>query len=165
MTVRSWQVVVAMADLVSDITGAAAQVARALRASGYRSDFSSDSLWDIEAFFREHTQGGAPRRGGLLTPDTGARLFALGGYIGEVIRRERGGEWVADDADEAGEINIALRLADGSLCWPVQRAMKRVSSGDSESIVIYGRGLGLPVGSKPVTNILRRVGRFLANGR
>jgi hypothetical protein len=59
------------------------------------------------------------RPGGLLSQDLGSRLFAVGAYIGEVIPRERGGEWVADDNSPQAEINIAVRLPDGTTCWPV----------------------------------------------
>jgi hypothetical protein len=61
----------------------------------------------------------------LLSQDLGSRLFAVGAYIGEVIRRERGGDWVADDNDPQAEINLAVRLTDGTTCLPIQRAMKR----------------------------------------
>jgi hypothetical protein len=81
--------------------------------SGYIADFIAASLWQIDRFFDEQAQGGTANPGGLLSQDLGSRLFAVGAYIGEVIRRERGGEWVADDNDPQAEINIAVCLTDG----------------------------------------------------
>jgi hypothetical protein len=78
----------------------------------------------------------------------GQRLFSLGAYVGEVVRRNLGGEWQTDDADPQGEINVALKLPDGSLIWPVQRVMKRLKNGPEESIAVYGSALGLQIGEK-----------------
>ena len=36
-----------------------------------------------------------------------------------------------------GEINIQVKLTDGSVIWPVQKAMKRFKLGAEESIYLY----------------------------
>jgi hypothetical protein len=136
-----------MATLLEDIPSAAVAAGRALTQSGYAADFSPASLWQVEKYFADNTRNGKPR--GDLSRDTGKRLFALGCYVGEVIRRARGGEWRASDEDPEGEINIALVLPDGTEIWPVQRLLKRVTSSDSENLAAYGAGLGLTVGSPP----------------
>ena len=138
-----------MANLVKDITAAADDIARTLRSSNYRANFSPESLWDIDLFFDDHGEGGVPKAKGLLAEQLGRRLFALGGYVGETIRRKLGGEWQADDADPQGEINIALKLPDGTMIRPVQRVMKRLNNGAEDGIAAYGAALGLSVGSKP----------------
>jgi hypothetical protein len=70
--------------------------------------------------------------------------------VGEVIRRNRGGVWRADDEDPEGEINVALELPDGSVIWPVQRVMKRCVNGAEDGIAVYGLVLGLNVGASPL---------------
>jgi hypothetical protein len=57
------------------------------------------------------------------------RIFALGAYVGEAFRRRLGGDWMADDDDPAGEVNVILRLPDGTVIWPVQRVLKRPTNG------------------------------------
>jgi hypothetical protein len=136
-----------MATLLEDIPSAAVAAGRALTQSGYTANFSPETLWQVEKYFTDNTRNGKPR--GDLSSDTGKRLFAIGCYVGEVIRRSRGGEWRASDEDPKGEINIALALPDGTEIWPVQRLLKRIAGGDSESIAAYGAGLGVPVGSPP----------------
>lgn len=136
-----------MATLLQDIPGAAVAAGHALRQSRYAADFSASSFWQIERYFDDNSSGGKPR--GDLARDTGKRLFAIGCYVGEVIRRARGGEWKADDNDPQGEIHIALHLPDGTVIWPVQRVMKRVTGGASESIAAYGLALGIDVGPEP----------------
>jgi hypothetical protein len=138
-----------MGSVIEDAGKASSWIATALSSSGYGADFTAASLWQVDFFFDEHTQTGGARPGGLLAQDLGGKLFALGAYVGEVIRRERGGAWVADDADPEAEINIALRLPDGTICWPVQRAMKRFKNGSEDGIAAYGLGLGLNVGPRP----------------
>jgi len=140
---------VAMPSLVEDATSMAEHIATALTSSGYHADFSPASLWDIDRFFDEQSRKGRPRRGGLLADETGARLFALGAYTGEVIRRAIGGTWSADDADPEGEINIELQLADGSVVWPVQRVMKRLANGAEDAVAPYAAALGVDVGRPP----------------
>ena len=58
---------------------------------------------------------------------------------GQVFVRRLGGVWETDDSDPAGEVNIAVRLPDGSLVWPVQRAMKRLRNGAEDGLYVYGR--------------------------
>jgi hypothetical protein len=74
-------------------------VAKALTKDGYEADFTPASLWAIDRFYDEQTRKGVPRRWGLPAKDTSLRLFSLGTYVGEVIRRDVGGEWEVDDDD------------------------------------------------------------------
>ncbi|WP_408053107.1 hypothetical protein [Streptomyces sp. HO565] len=69
----------------------------------------------------------------------------MGCYVGETIQLSLGGVWEADDADPAGELNVRLRLASGSVIWPVQRVVKRFQNGPEDSLTAYGIFLGLDV--------------------
>ena len=124
-------------------------MAAALSSSGYQADFTPPSLWEIDRFFAEQTKHGKPRRRGLLAEGLGQRMFALGSYTGEVVRRRLGGEWSADEGDPQGEVNVELHVAGGATIWPVQRVMKCLANGAEDGIVAYGVALGLDVGSKP----------------
>jgi hypothetical protein len=75
------------------------------------------SLWEIDRLFDEHSQNGAARPGGLLSSGLGQRVFAVGSYVGEVVRRKLGGDWIGDDSDPEAEINVELQLPDGTRCW------------------------------------------------
>jgi hypothetical protein len=123
--------------IVGDATKAADWIAHALSSSGYRADYSLESLREVDRFFDEHTVDGRARPDGLLAKNLGQRLFAIGAYCGEAIRRRAGGTWNGDDADLQAEINIALTLPDGSVLWPVQRVMKRFTGGSEESLYAY----------------------------
>lgn len=119
-------------SLKQDILSTKDWIAKALNSSNYKADFSLESLKEIDRFFDEQNVPG-----GLLSEDRGQRLFAIGAYIGEVVISELGGEWIADDNDPQGEINIAVKMLDGSIIWPVQRAMKRYQNGKEDSIYDY----------------------------
>src|SRR4051812_48571036 len=97
---------VRMASLLEDPEASAARIAEALRSSGYTADFTPASLWSVDRFFDDHSQNGQPTRGGLLSDQLGQRIFAVGAYVGEVIRRNVGGTWNAHDDDPQGEINV-----------------------------------------------------------
>jgi hypothetical protein len=128
----------AQLKIVDDALAAAEQISRALSQSGYRADFSLESLKQIDRFFDEQVANGQPKPGGFLSQQLGARLFAIGAYVGEVIRRQNGGQWEGDDSDPQAEINISVRLKTGVTLWPVQRVMKRFKNGAEDSIWIYG---------------------------
>lgn len=128
-----------MATLVEDARAASSWIATALSSSGYKADFSLESLREIDRFFDEHSKDGQAVPGGLLAEQLGSRLFALGSYVGEVILRAYGGEWCADDNDPEGELNIEVVLPNGAILWPVQRAAKRFENGPEDGIYAYGR--------------------------
>lgn len=120
-------------NLKNDIALAKDWIAEALNSSNYKADFSLESLKEIDRFFDEQN---IPN--GLLGKQRGTRLFALGVYIGEVFISECGGEWITDDNDPQGEINISVKLSDGNIIWPVQRAMRRYQNGKEDGIYHYG---------------------------
>jgi len=128
----------APSKIVTDALALAEQISRALSQSGYRADFLLESLKEVDRFFDDQVVNGKPKNGGLLSQELGARLFAIGAYVGEVIRRHDGGEWQGDDNDPEAEINIALHLKTGTTLWPVQRVMKRFKNGAEDGIWIYG---------------------------
>jgi hypothetical protein len=138
-----------MSSIKEDGGHASEWISRALQSSGYRADFSPQSLREIDRFFDEHSANGAAKSGGLLSKDLGSRIFAVGAYIGEVVRRNVGGEWMGDDNDPEVEINIKLHLSNGMSCWPVQRAMKRFKNGEEDGIMAWGIALGLQMDAHP----------------
>lgn len=141
--------------IVDDVERSADWIAAALRSSGYDADFSGSSLWEIERFFDDQVPDGRAREGGLLSLDVGPRLFAIGAYVGEVIRRGVGGEWQGDDTDPDVEINVEL-IVDGASCRPVQRVIKRYRNGREDCVATYGAWLGLDVGQRPERPARRR---------
>lgn len=149
-----------MANLREDVNQSADWIAQALTSSGYRADFSPQSFWDIDRFFEDHSSAGTAKPNGLLSQNLGQRIFAIGSYMGEVVRRNLGGEWIGDDEDPQGEITIELQLGDGTRCWPVERAMKRFKNGAEDGIAAWGAGIGLHVGTSPERARKGFFGRF-----
>jgi len=132
-------------SLIADAEDGARWIAGVLSKSGYRADFSVESLRDVDRFFDEQTDAGQARPDGLLSQQLGPRLFSLGAYCGEVIRRESGGTWKSDEQDPQGEINLTLERPDGTAIHPVQRVMKRFQQGPQESLYAYAIALTRPV--------------------
>lgn len=134
-----------MSTIVEDVRDAAVSVADIANDAGYSFDFSARSLWDVERFLDDNASGGEPKAGGLLSKDLGSRVFALGAYVGEVIREAVGGEWVSDDSAD-DDSTVTLRTGAGELLWPNQQVMKRIMTGDSQSLVDYARAVGVDPG-------------------
>jgi len=57
----------------------------------------------------------------------------LGGYVGEVIRRERGGNWGHHEGI------IALQLGPDLWIFPVQKVFKRLKNGPEDNVASFYR--------------------------
>ncbi len=122
--------------LMEDIPKAERWLVEAMASSGYMLDGTIGSFRELDRFFDEQK-----RPGGLLDGRVGNKLFAIGCYVGQTLIARLGGEWLTDDADPMGEINIAVRLPDAGTVWPVRRAMKRFENGAEDSLYAYGAAL------------------------
>ncbi|MBI1825057.1 MAG: hypothetical protein HY287_15020 [Planctomycetes bacterium] len=127
-----------MPTIIQDAQQSAKKIAAALTGSGYRADFSLTSLKEIDRFFDESVNDGKALPGGLLHDQVGAKLFALGAYVGETIRTLAGGHWKVDESDPQNPVSLQLVLNDGSMIWPVERVMKRFQNGAEDGIYAYG---------------------------
>ena len=118
--------------LKQDILASAEWVANALNVSGYKADYTLESMKEIDRFFDEQN---TPT--GILSKNRGQILFSLGSYVGQTIIKLYGGSWVTDDKDPQGEINAAVKLDNGTVLWPMIRCMKRYTEGAEEGIWAY----------------------------
>ena len=127
-------------DMMAAYAGDAVNHAKA--ACGITLDYSPDSVRQVENVL-EQLYSAMPR--GFL-----ARLFGkrpsdgdvwsickmYGGYIGEVVRRAGGGEWVLDTEITPGEQVIALRKGDGRM-FPPSKVQKRLTNGSEDNVWFY----------------------------
>lgn len=118
--------------LAEDIPIAADWVVKALNSSGYRADYTLESMKELDRFFDEQN-----RPGGILEGRRGQILFGIGSYVGQTAIRLYGGRWHTDDSDPQGEVNILVELENGTRLWPVVRCMKRCRLGPEESLYAY----------------------------
>lgn len=119
--------------LAEDIPIAADWVVKALNSSGYRADYTLASMKELDRFFDE--QNGP---GGILEQNhRGQIIFGIGSYVGQTAIRLFGGSWITDDSDPRGELNIAVKLQNGTTIWPVVRCLKRCKEGPEESLYAY----------------------------
>jgi hypothetical protein len=126
-------------SVVADAGASAQSIAEALSAAGYKADFSLDSLKEIDRFLDDHAPDGLSDDGGLLSQNRGPRIFALGSYVGEVIRRAGGGQWRGNDSDPQGEIDVELQLKNGEILHPVQRVMEILDGASMDGMYAYGQ--------------------------
>jgi hypothetical protein len=70
-----------------------------------------------------------------------------GGYLGEVIRRHWGGQWLAPgDGPFKGGVTL---LVQGTMLSPIARAHKQLVNGVEASVSVYFASL-IPIFSRPV---------------
>lgn len=123
--------------LAEDIVKMSDWIVLAMNSSGYKLDYTVQSMKEIDRFFDEQK-----RSGGLLeSGNRGPILFAIGSYIGETAKRLYGGEWITDDNDHEGEIKAVFKFKDGSEIYPMMKAIKRYKLGSEEGVYGYFYGV------------------------
>lgn len=118
--------------LGEDIHTACEWVVMALNSSGYKADYTLESMKEIDRFIDE--QSG---ENGIISRGRGKILFSLGCYVGETVIRLYGGKWHTDDNDPAGEINASVELDNNTVIFPMQRVIKRYQNGSEDGIYAY----------------------------
>ena len=118
--------------LCEDIKANCEWVVTALNSSGYKADYTLESMKEIDRFIDE--QSG---ENGIISRNRGAIIFSLGCYVGETVIRLCGGKWHTDDNDPQGEINASVELDNGKVIFPMQRVIKRYQNGSEDGIYAY----------------------------
>ncbi len=118
--------------LCEDIKANCEWVVTALNSSGYKADYTLESMKEIDRFIDE--QSG---ENGIISRNRGVIIFSLGCYVGETVIRLCGGKWHTDDNDPQGEINASVELDNGTVIFPMQRVIKRYQNGSEDGIYAY----------------------------
>lgn len=128
-----------MGTLKEDIKTQSDWIVKAFEADKYKLDYSIGSIMEVDKFFFKNMVNGKPKKGGRLSKKGfGSILFSIGSYVGEtIIKNVPGTEWITDDNDPQGELNVSMKLPNGEEIWPIQRIMKRFLNGSEDSIYPY----------------------------
>ncbi|HVR70491.1 MAG TPA: hypothetical protein VMT87_06560 [Vicinamibacteria bacterium] len=101
---------------------------------GLALDYTPGSLESVDA------QVDSLREEGLTGEDAAEALFVLGCYVGEVMARALGGQWVATARSALAGISpwpMVVVLPGGSAWDPVGKVYKRLELGDSEYLPAF----------------------------
>lgn len=131
-------------SILTDVERGATTGANALQGLGYRADFTFDSIESLEKFLKANVRpDGGVIDGSELARETGKKVFVLGCYLGETIRRHVQGKWIGDDSDPEAEINVSVEFVSEAgeriQLWPIQRVVKRVLNGEENNVWDYAR--------------------------
>lgn len=128
-----------------DIDRAADWAAKQLNDREYSADFSLESLHEVDRFFNEQADSDTPGYGEFFGENLSFRTFALGAYVGEVLRRAVDGEWLCDTHDPFVDVNAALKLKDDNECLPMKQVLLRLNNGPADSFAGFARANGFEV--------------------
>jgi len=112
-------------------------VATAAREFEIELDYSEESLKQIENILERldaPIAGGAP--GAAAAPSDAATedlCKMWGGYLGEVVRRRWGGEWVLETYPGGNVLTVALSVPGGTV-FPSMKIYRRLSQGAAENV-------------------------------
>jgi hypothetical protein len=128
------------AGILQDVSSSAESGASALSALGYKADFTFESIMELERFMSDNVNDdGGAKPGSEFESDTGGKLFILGAYLGEVIRRRTNGTWRGNDSDPEATVNVEVNTEAGATIWPIQRIMKRFKNGSEDNLWVYAQ--------------------------
>lgn len=102
-------------------------------ASGETLDFSLDSVHLVDALLEEwHEQG-------LTSDEVAETLFSFGCYVGEVLRLEAGGQWVAPaQTPRPDRFGWPLVLSTMGSWWdPIGQVFERLDNGADDSLAVF----------------------------
>lgn len=98
-----------------------------------RLDYSLESLNRLEEYLTKTIKDSKPVRGSFFFENTDYRVFALGAYLGEVIRRNsKAVRWNTENAETP--VDIIQETPDGSKALTINKAFKRVYNGPDDNI-------------------------------
>ncbi|MDE6746328.1 MAG: hypothetical protein K2J72_06775, partial [Oscillospiraceae bacterium] len=100
-----------------------------LDSSGYKMDYSIESMKEIDRFFDEPSE----ENGKYISQI----LVSLSCYVGETVSRLYGGKWDIDDNDPNGYVSATVTLDNGTVVFPMQIVLNRFQNGSGDSIYDY----------------------------
>lgn len=126
---------------IAAVTGAYAldAVDHAKASFGVALDWSDGSIANVETILaRLHAD--YVKSKAQISDDVVAMIAkAYGSYIGEVYRRNHGGEWGMMTLD--GLDFPAVKARSGAAFWPIGRVTNRIKNGSGDNVAFYYRGL------------------------
>jgi hypothetical protein len=131
-----------VATLTEMMEAYAADAVEHARGCGVTLDYSDDSVKGVEAVLERlyaempHSFLARLFHRGPSEDQVWSMCKMYGGYIGEVVRRTRGGEWVIDADIAPGEQVIALRKGDSRM-FPPSKVHKRLTNGPEDNVWFY----------------------------
>lgn len=112
----------------------------ALAVAVAREEFDDDLDFSADSLDRADVHIESLREDGLTAEDAAEALFVLGCYVGEVMRRELGGEWRPTERSALRHVSpwpMVLVLRSGSTWDPIGKVYKRFELGDAEYLPAY----------------------------
>ena len=126
-------------DLGAMMLAYAEQAVAAARQLEVQLDYSEESLQQVETILdrlQDPIPGGARGAASSATPsdaETEDLCKVWGGYLGEVVRRRWGGEWVLETYPGGNFLTVALSVRGGKV-FPSLKIYRRLSQGAAESV-------------------------------
>jgi hypothetical protein len=121
-------------DLSEIMQSYAEQAVAAARAQQIELDYSEESLKQVENILERldaPLDRGAPD---ASPPEDAEELCKMwGGYLGEVVRRRWGGEWVLETYPGGNVLTVALSTPGGTV-FPSLKIYRRLSQGAGENV-------------------------------
>jgi len=115
----------------------AEQAVEAARQLEIELDYSEESLKQVENILERLPLPGAAAGAAASVPPADADTEDLckmwGGYLGEVVRRRWGGEWVLETYPGGNVLTVALSTPGGTV-FPSLKIYRRLSQGAAENV-------------------------------
>lgn len=102
-------------------------------------DWSDRSIANVEKILAQMSQDYVSSSPKPSDDEVSTIAKGYGGYLGEVYRRNHGGEWGLMTLN--GDSFPAFKARSGSIFWPVGRVLNRIKNGAEDNVLFYYRNL------------------------
>ncbi len=123
-------------DLSQVMQSYAEQAVAAARELEIQLDYSEESLKQVENILermQDPVRGSGASSAAPSDSETEDLCKVWGGYLGEVVRRHWGGEWVLETYPGGNVLTVALNVP-GGMVFPSMKIYRRLSQGAGESV-------------------------------
>ena len=112
----------------------AEQAVAAARQFQVELDYSEESLQQVEAILGGLQSGAASAAPSDAEAEDLCKVW--GGYLGEVVRRRWGGEWVLGNYPGGNVLTVALSTPGGTV-FPSMKIYRRLNQGATENVWLF----------------------------
>ncbi len=104
-------------------------------------DYSIESLHRIENYLEENYPSNQDAKNPFPAVRVGVKIFYIGAYLGETLRKKLGGNWQFDEHDPLGQIRAELCFENGERIRPIEDVMTRIEEKLPIEIFSYAKEL------------------------
>jgi hypothetical protein len=144
-----------MLAIMEEIKKQSDWIVKTFDTEGIKLDYTLKSFVQIDKFLELNSKNGKLIPGSKLSQNVDSTIFSIGSYIGETILKSvQRSAWKLNENDPQVKMTASIKLPDGTVFWPMRKAMRRFQNGSGGSFYAYGHNLIMKYINEPFDQTL-----------